>query len=55
MLDMKEQNKYIHLFYKIKELGINCDDNIIYNKLRKYSGHLNLTVRELLCDFANAT
>lgn len=53
MLNIEEQNKYIDLSNKIKELGINCDDNIIYNKLRKYSGHLNLTIRDLLCDFAN--
>ena len=51
--NIEEQKKYMDLCIKIQELGINCDSEIIYAKLYKYSGHLNLTVRDLLCEFAN--
>ena len=34
---------------EIKNLGINYSDDVIMTRLIKYSGHLNLTVRSLLC------
>ncbi len=40
---------------EIKNLGINYADNIIMDRLIKYSGHLNLTVRSLLCELACET
>ncbi len=47
-----ELKVYQELVVKIKHLGLNVSDQVIINKLIKYSGHLNLTVRSLLCDIA---
>ena len=44
---------YQKLCQEIKNLGITCSDDVIMSRLIKYSGHLNLTVRSLLCDQAN--
>jgi hypothetical protein len=35
---------------KIKELNLNLSDEKINDKLKKYGGHLNLTLRALLCE-----
>ncbi len=37
---------------EIKNLGINYPDDVIMSRLIKYSGHLNLTLRSLLCETA---
>ena len=50
MLTETELNEYIILCDQIKNLGINLPDNVIITKLLKYSGHLNLTLRSLLCE-----
>lgn len=34
----------------IKELNLNISDDLILEKLIKYGGHLNLTLRSLLCE-----
>ena len=50
MLSETELQQYIFLCDQIKNLGINLPDNVIIAKLLKFSGHLNLTVRSLLCE-----
>jgi hypothetical protein len=50
MLSDSEIQHYIHLCEQIKFIGINLPDDVIITKLLKYSGHLNLTVRSLLCE-----
>lgn len=50
MLSDTELQHYMHLCEQIKNIGINLPDNIIIARLLKYSGHLNLTVRSLLCE-----
>ena len=50
MLSDSEIQQYIHLCEQIKFIGINLPDDVIITKLLKYSGHLNLTVRSLLCE-----
>ena len=50
MLTETELHEYIILCDQIKILGINLPDNVIITKLLKYSGHLNLTLRSLLCE-----
>ena len=52
MLTETELEHYVQLCEQIKKIGINAPDNVIIAKLLKYSGHLNLTVRSLLCDSA---
>ena len=52
MLSSEEITNYKKLCTEIKNLGINFDDDIIITRLIKYSGHLNLTVRSLLCESA---
>jgi hypothetical protein len=42
--------KLKELFLQIKNLNINVSDEIIINKLKCYNGHLNLTLRSILCD-----
>ena len=44
--------KYQVLCNKINNLGVNYPDDIIMERLFKYSGHLNLTLRSLLCENA---
>lgn len=41
---------YKKLAQEVKNLGITNSDEIIMSRLIKYSGHLNLTVRSLLCE-----
>jgi len=41
---------YQKLCQEVKNLGIVCSDEVIMSRLIKYSGHLNLTVRSLLCE-----
>ena len=43
---------YKTLCLNIRNLGINYPDDVIMTRLIKYSGHLNLTVRSLLCEQA---
>lgn len=43
---------YKTLCHTIKNLGINYSNDVIMARLIKYSGHLNLTVRSLLCEQA---
>jgi hypothetical protein len=50
MLSETELQQYMFLCDQIKNLGINLPDNVIIAKLLKFSGHLNLTVRSLLCE-----
>jgi hypothetical protein len=50
MLSDEEITTYKKLCQDIKNLGIVLTDEIIMNRLIKYSGHLNLTVRSLLCE-----
>jgi len=40
------------LLNEIKKLNLNISDDIIINKLIKCNGHLNLTLRALLCDIS---
>lgn len=44
--------KYNELLQKIKQLNLDVSDDIIMNKLIKYSGHLNLTLRAILHDYS---
>lgn len=50
--DLNEEEKiyYNNLADKIKELNINVPNEQIINKLIKYSGHLNLTLHDILYD-----
>jgi hypothetical protein len=48
-------SKYKMLCIEIKNLGINVSDEVIIERLIKYSGHLNLTVRSLLCELSTLT
>ena len=43
---------YKKLCQEVKNLGIAYPDDVIMSRLIKYSGHLNLTVRSLLCEQA---
>lgn len=52
MLSDEELANYKRLCQEIKNLGINYSDEIIMSRLIKFSGHLNLTVRALLCESA---
>jgi hypothetical protein len=51
-LTSEELEHYNGLVDKLKHLELGVSNEIIMNKLMKYSGHLNLTVRSILCDFA---
>lgn len=42
--------QYKKLSQEVKNLGITNSDEMIMSRLIKYSGHLNLTVRSLLCE-----
>lgn len=48
----KEIEHYQCLANKINHLELNIPNAVIINKLIKFSGHLNLTLRSLLCDIA---
>lgn len=50
MLSDEELINFNVLCTKVKNLGIQMPDEVIINRLIKYSGHLNLTVRSLLCE-----
>lgn len=52
MLSNEVLTNYKSLCLYIKNLGINYSDEVIMTRLIKYSGHLNLTVRSLLCEQA---
>jgi hypothetical protein len=49
-LDDNEKKNYNELAGKINELGLDIPYDIIINKLIKFSGHLNLSLRSILCD-----
>ena len=51
-LNQQEQSAYHVLAEKIQQLGISLDTHNIMGYLAKYKGHLNLTVRAILCDMA---
>ncbi len=56
MLDDGVLANYKKLCQEIKNLGITTySDEVIMEKLIKYSGHLNLTVRALLCEQAQTS
>jgi hypothetical protein len=44
--------QYKGMIDKISQLGINISETEILDKLIKFSGHLNLTLRSILCDIA---
>jgi hypothetical protein len=44
----QEKEYYTNLSIKIINIGFNIPENIIINKLIKFSGHLNLTIRSIL-------
>ena len=46
----EELTYYYNLCDEIRKLNINISNEIIINRLIKYSGHLNLTLRSLLLD-----
>ena len=46
------REEIIELSHEIKKLNLNISDDIIINKLIKCNGHLNLTIRSLLCDIS---
>jgi hypothetical protein len=52
MLEDSVLTNYKTLCTHIKNLGINYPDDVIMSRLIKYSGHLNLSVRSLLCEQA---
>jgi hypothetical protein len=49
-LDDETKSKYEIVFKEIKKLDLNVDDNIINEKIVKYKGHLNLIIRDILCE-----
>lgn len=51
-LTKNQMDKYNAKCTYIKNLGIDLSDEIILEKLIKYSGHLNLTIRSLLCELS---
>lgn len=51
-LNDEEIKHYQILSDKINHLGIDITNEVIINKLIKFSGHLNLTLRSILCDMA---
>ena len=48
----EELKHYQSLADKINHLEIDVTNEVIINKLIKYSGHLNLALRSILCDMA---
>jgi hypothetical protein len=54
-LSNTELEHYQKLADKINHLGISVPHETIMNRLIKMSGHLNLTVRSILCDYAKET
>jgi len=51
-LTNEEIEHYENLANKINCLELNISNTVIINKLIQFSGHLNLTLRSLLCDIA---
>lgn len=51
----EEMEHYQSLADKIKHLELGVTNEIIINKLIKFSGHLNLALRAILCDMAKDT
>jgi hypothetical protein len=51
-LNEDEKKNYNTLANQINHLGLNIPYEIIIQKLIQFSGHLNLTVRSILCDIA---
>ncbi len=49
-LTPEELEHYNGLADKLKHLELGVSNEVIINKLIKFSGHLNLTVRSILCD-----
>jgi hypothetical protein len=53
MVEIKTEHNsstYTDEFETIKEFGLNVTDDLIMEKLKQFNGHLNLTLRALLCD-----
>jgi hypothetical protein len=48
-----EVDEYTKLINELKKLELGFDDNVIMDKLIKYSGHLNLTLRGLILDYCH--
>lgn len=55
MLEDDVLTKYKKSCQEIKNLGIGFSDDVIMSKLIKYSGHMNLTLRSLLCESSTQT
>lgn len=51
-LTSEELEYYNGLVDKLKHLDLGVSNEVLINKLIKFSGHLNLTVRSILCDSA---
>jgi len=51
--NINKNGEYLLQFNQIKELNLNISDEKINEKLNKFGGHLNLTLRSLLCDLSN--
>lgn len=51
-LSVEEQTYYTSLCSNIMNLNFGVSQNIIMNKLLKYSGHLNLTIRSIMNDLS---
>ena len=49
-LSYEEQSYYTNLSLKIMNLNLGVSQNVILDKLIKYSGHLNLTIRSIIND-----
>jgi hypothetical protein len=49
----EEMKHYENLADKINHFQLGITNEVIINKLIKFSGHLNLTLRSILCDIAN--
>jgi hypothetical protein len=48
VINDNNDNTYEESVQHIKQLNIGVDDDTILTYLRRYSGHLNLTIRALL-------
>lgn len=51
-LTSDELEHYQHLADKLKYLELGVTNEVLINRLISFSGHLNLTVRSILCEFA---
>ena len=49
-LDEETQKKYEDIFIELKKLELDVTDENIKNKIIKYKGHMNLIVRDILCE-----